>query len=343
MNKNLREHSHECPLRDGALQGTCDCSARLVEEQAPPVPNERKPVWELVMADMAARDAVGRERYGTPLQSFNGRDALVDAYQEALDQVVYLRQAIEERGGPRPTEPGELWVDGAGRTWTFTRADEDHPTCTVPCFIFKDAGDLCVVAKRSFDWTGPIRASREAMATELRRLKARENELLADNTAKLMELRAVDRKRMVREFHVIAKQAAPPRPVIPSDDVVRFRARLICEEGVIEILEALFGEYRPEPWRLRKLKEDIAFFIDNAPVVVDMPSFVDATVDADYVVEGTRIAFGVDSTPVWAEVQRANMAKLDGPMRPDGKILKPPGWVAPDILGRLREQGWKGE
>jgi hypothetical protein len=50
-----------------------------------------------VIADMHERDQVGRERYGTPLQAHNGRDALVDAYQEALDLVVYLRQAIEER------------------------------------------------------------------------------------------------------------------------------------------------------------------------------------------------------------------------------------------------------
>jgi hypothetical protein len=27
----------------------------------------------------------------------NGRDSLMDAYQEALDLVMYLRQAIEER------------------------------------------------------------------------------------------------------------------------------------------------------------------------------------------------------------------------------------------------------
>lgn len=51
------------------------------------------------MADMAARKRVGIERYGMPLQAFNGRDALIDAYQEALDLCCYLRQAIEERTG----------------------------------------------------------------------------------------------------------------------------------------------------------------------------------------------------------------------------------------------------
>jgi hypothetical protein len=31
------------------------------------------------------------------LQAFNGRDALRDAYEEALDLACYLRQAIAER------------------------------------------------------------------------------------------------------------------------------------------------------------------------------------------------------------------------------------------------------
>jgi len=37
-------------------------------------------------------------KYHTYLLTHNGRDALIDAYQEALDLAMYLRQAIEERG-----------------------------------------------------------------------------------------------------------------------------------------------------------------------------------------------------------------------------------------------------
>jgi hypothetical protein len=68
-----------------------------IQDQPAPITNSLPAVWDLVIADMQARDQVGRERYGTPLQPFNGRDALVDAYQEALDLAVYLRQAIAER------------------------------------------------------------------------------------------------------------------------------------------------------------------------------------------------------------------------------------------------------
>lgn len=67
-------------------------------DQPPPTPNDFPGVWMMVIEDMEHRDLVGRERYGTPLQP-NGRDALKDAYAEALDLVVYLRQAIFERDG----------------------------------------------------------------------------------------------------------------------------------------------------------------------------------------------------------------------------------------------------
>ena len=67
-----------------------------------PKPNNGAPVWELVIADMRERDAGGRAKYGTPLQTHNGRNALVDAYQEVLDLAVYLRQAIAEQADRAP-------------------------------------------------------------------------------------------------------------------------------------------------------------------------------------------------------------------------------------------------
>ena len=67
------------------------------DEQPEPRPTSSRPVWELVVEDMHSRDQLGRSRYGVPLQAGNGRDALRDAYEEALDLAVYLRQAIEER------------------------------------------------------------------------------------------------------------------------------------------------------------------------------------------------------------------------------------------------------
>lgn len=72
-------------------------SDNLNQEQAPPTQGTGPDCWELVLADMAERRQVGIEKYGKPLRPDNGRDALVDAYQEALDLCVYLRAAIEQR------------------------------------------------------------------------------------------------------------------------------------------------------------------------------------------------------------------------------------------------------
>jgi hypothetical protein len=58
-----------------------------------------------VRADLEERERVGIARYGTALYPHNGRDALRDAYEEALDLACYLRQALEERApvdGPAP-------------------------------------------------------------------------------------------------------------------------------------------------------------------------------------------------------------------------------------------------
>lgn len=65
--------------------------------QPAPTPTDGPAIQDLVIADLQERKRVGMERYGTLLQAFNGRDAYVDAYEEALDLCCYLRQLITER------------------------------------------------------------------------------------------------------------------------------------------------------------------------------------------------------------------------------------------------------
>lgn len=66
-------------------------------DQQLPVVNDRPFVQDLVIADVEARRQLGIKKYGTALQSGNGRDMLLDAYEEALDLVIYLRGALDER------------------------------------------------------------------------------------------------------------------------------------------------------------------------------------------------------------------------------------------------------
>jgi predicted HAD superfamily Cof-like phosphohydrolase len=68
----------------------------------------------------------------------------------------------------------------------------------------------------------------------------------------------------------------------------------------------------------------------------DLVGAIDGMCDLLCVVYGTALEFGIDLAPFWDEVHRSNMAKAGGPVRDDGKRLKPAGWTPPDIEGVLR-------
>lgn len=148
----------------------------------------------------------------------------------------------------------------------------------------------------------------------------------------------------VAAFHRAMDQAILPEPAVPAPDVVYLRARLVTEEFG-EFIAALSGVDAADAQRLvNHLQEEMkAYFLDRKeparPNIVDL---ADAIADLKYVLEGTNLAFGIDGEPVWDAVQKANMAKAGGPVSPEGKRLKPPGWTPPDIEGVLRAQGWSG-
>jgi hypothetical protein len=66
------------------------------DSQALPIINDEPFIHDLVKDDLESRKQLGAKRYGTPLQAHNGRSALRDAYEEALDLAVYLKQALME-------------------------------------------------------------------------------------------------------------------------------------------------------------------------------------------------------------------------------------------------------
>ncbi len=74
------------------------------EGDSQPMPTIHSGVSDIqsaVIADIEARRELGIRRYGTPLQPHNGRDAMVDAYEEALDLAMYLKQRIVEESAGR--------------------------------------------------------------------------------------------------------------------------------------------------------------------------------------------------------------------------------------------------
>lgn len=100
-------------------------------------------------------------------------------------------------------------------------------------------------------------------------------------------------------------------PQIPSPETVSLRYDLIAEE-ISETFRAMRND--------------------------DLEKIADGVADSIVVLIGTAIAYGIDLRPVWDEIHKTNMAKKDGPMRSDGKKLKPDGWIAPNIKSILEKQ-----
>ncbi len=118
-----------------------------------------------------------------------------------------------------------------------------------------------------------------------------------------------------------AVDSVPAQPVVPSEAMLQLRHTLIREEyeEVSEAFAALTAVSPNDPAALTDLAHELA--------------------DLLYVVYGTFAAMGVDADAVFAEVHRANMTKLEGPRRADGKLLKPPGWQPADVAGVIAAQG----
>jgi len=78
-------------------------SSATTQQPAPVPQSNAADCWLAVIEDMRQRREFGIQKYGTPVQPNNGRDALLDAYQEVLDTAVYLKQALLERAAERAT------------------------------------------------------------------------------------------------------------------------------------------------------------------------------------------------------------------------------------------------
>lgn len=97
--------------------------------------------------------------------------------------------------------------------------------------------------------------------------------------------------------------------------------------------------------RARLVLEEASELLD-ALAADDLVQIADAVVDICYVAIGTAIAYGISLPEVWEAVQEANMAKLS--LTPEGefvalkdengKIIKPEGWVPPDVAAVLDRQ-----
>jgi len=131
--------------------------------------------------------------------------------------------------------------------------------------------------------------------------------------------------QQVREFHNAFDVPMLERPGVSSDEQVRYRLRLIAEE----FFELLTACVRDDDWYDERM--GIESLIHCAQLNVKLTEVADALADLDYVIEGARLAFGIDGEPIADEVHRSNMAKAAVCPECDGKKMVRRHTGVPDI------------
>lgn len=125
-------------------------------------------------------------------------------------------------------------------------------------------------------------------------------------------------------------------------DVVRFNA----EFGVPMLGKPAVPEDRPNApgmmgtvEKRKKMLDEEAGELKVAMEERDPAHVAKEVADVIFVALGIANAYGICVQPVWELVQASNLAKRGGRIRGDGKILKPDGWVAPDVKAEIDRQG----
>ena len=85
-----------------------------------------------------------------------------------------------------------------------------------------------------------------------------------------------------------------------------------------------------------KLIEEEAEELNQAIIAKDKVEMLDALVDIIVVTIGAIHSMGADAEGAWNEVMRTNLDKIDKTTgkvrkREDGKVLKPDGWIPPNL------------
>jgi predicted HAD superfamily Cof-like phosphohydrolase len=118
----------------------------------------------------------------------------------------------------------------------------------------------------------------------------------------------------LKDFHRVMDVPIIDIPKLPPHDRRALRLKLINEEVNEELIPALERN--------------------------DIIEIADGIADAIYVLIGCALEYGIPLEQIWDAVHHSNMKKADGPVRDDGKRLKPAGWRPPPILDILRANGY---
>lgn len=158
-------------------------------------------------------------------------------------------------------------------------------------------------------------------------------------------------QQRIDEFMKLAGQEVPTTPCVPPYANLYLRGKLILEE-TLETLSALGLSLRistaTDPARVACLLDNrggdtlnVGLFGTHNP---DLIQIADGCADISVVTIGTLSACGISDRDLLVTVDINNLQKFGpgGHRNADGKWVKPPNHLPPDIAGVLKRQGWEG-
>ena len=112
------------------------------------------------------------------------------------------------------------------------------------------------------------------------------------------------------------------------------------QEKFMRACDQSVGEFNEEQYQLycNLISEEFNELVASDNKVDDL----DALIDILVVTIGAIHSLGADAEGAWKEVMRTNFAKIDRETgkvrkREDGKVLKPQGWTAPNLVPFLKK------
>lgn len=144
-----------------------------------------------------------------------------------------------------------------------------------------------------------------------------------------------------REFTIAAGQDAPTHPILMTPEAVSFICKMMVDE-MLELMVTTYGmkEAREKLVMMVVEAKDCTCKAETEPERIAEQS--DAKIDMVYYLLQSLAKHGVNAEPIFQAVHRANMAKMDPQtgkfIIKNGKIQKPPGWIAPDITSIIKMQ-----
>lgn len=119
-------------------------------------------------------------------------------------------------------------------------------------------------------------------------------------------------QKMVYDFHVACGHHIENTPRVPDDEAIEnLRFKLFIEEF-----------------------KELSLAMDRGSIL----EVADALGDLMYVLYGTAISYGLDMEPLFAEIHRSNMTKVNAGKDENGKSLKDADYDRPCLLPSIQYQ-----